>query len=287
MSMSDPIADLLTRIRNAQMVAKATVLVPSSKVKVAIAQVLKDEGYIDGFQVKTNEGKSELEISLKYYAGRPVIERIERVSRPGLRVYKGRDAIPQVMNGLGVAIVTTPKGVMTDRKARVAIPQGVDVSIKEDQISVKGTGGTLSLAQNALVKISNEEGKLTFAPVNDSREANAMSGTLRQLVNNMVVGVSKGFEKKLTLIGVGYKAAAQGTKLNLAVGYSHPVNIEMPQGITVATPTATEILIKGADRQRVGQIAAEIRAVRPPEPYKGKGIRYADEKITIKETKKK
>ena len=118
MSMSDPIADLLTRIRNAQMVAKPTVLVPSSKVKVAIAQVLKDEGYIDGFQVKTTDGKSELEISLKYYAGRPVIERIERVSRPGLRVYKGRDAIPHVMNGLGVAIVTTPKGVMTDRKAR-------------------------------------------------------------------------------------------------------------------------------------------------------------------------
>ena len=120
MSMSDPIADLLTRIRNAQMVSKATVLVPSSKVKVAIAQVLKDEGYIDGFQVKTEAGKSELEIALKYYAGRPVIERIERVSRPGLRVYKGRDEIPQVMNGLGVAIVTTPKGVMTDRKARAS-----------------------------------------------------------------------------------------------------------------------------------------------------------------------
>ena len=120
MSMSDPISDLLTRIRNAQMVSKATVSVPSSKVKVAIAQVLKDEGYIDGFQVKSEAGKSELVIDLKYYAGRPVIERIERVSRPGLRVYKGRDAIPQVMNGLGVAIVTTPKGVMTDRKARQA-----------------------------------------------------------------------------------------------------------------------------------------------------------------------
>ena len=118
MSMSDPIADLLTRIRNAQMVSKVTVAAPASKVKVAIAQVLKDEGYIDGFEVKTNEGKSELVISLKYYAGRPVIERIERVSRPGLRVYKGRHAIPQVMNGLGVAIVTTPQGVMTDRKAR-------------------------------------------------------------------------------------------------------------------------------------------------------------------------
>jgi len=118
MSMSDPIADMLTRIRNAQAVDKAVVTMPSSKIKTAIAQVLKDEGYIDGFAVKTESGKSELEIALKYYAGRPVIERIERVSRPGLRIYKGRDAIPQVMNGLGVAIVTTPKGVMTDRKAR-------------------------------------------------------------------------------------------------------------------------------------------------------------------------
>ncbi|HEX7637181.1 MAG TPA: 30S ribosomal protein S8 [Burkholderiaceae bacterium] len=118
MSMSDPIADMLTRIRNAQSVEKPVVSMPSSKLKVAIAQVLKDEGYIDGFAVKADGAKSELEISLKYYAGRPVIERIERVSRPGLRIYRGRDAIPQVMNGLGVAIVTTPKGVMTDRKAR-------------------------------------------------------------------------------------------------------------------------------------------------------------------------
>jgi small subunit ribosomal protein S8 len=118
MSMSDPIADMLTRIRNAQIIDKAAVTMPSSKVKIAIAQVLKDEGYIDGFVVKVADGKSELEIALKYYAGRPVIERIERVSRPGLRIYRGRQALPQVMNGLGVAIVTTPKGVMTDRKAR-------------------------------------------------------------------------------------------------------------------------------------------------------------------------
>ncbi|CAN5911057.1 50S ribosomal protein L6 [soil metagenome] len=172
-------------------------------------------------------------------------------------------------------------------KMPVTIPAGVDVSIKEDQISVKGSGGTLNLTRNVLVNVVSKDGKLNFEPANESREANAMSGTLRQLVNNMVVGVTKGFEKKLNLVGVGYKAAAQGTKLNLTVGYSHPVNIEMPQGITVATPTATEILIKGADRQRVGQIAAEIRAVRPPEPYKGKGIRYSDEKIVIKETKKK
>ena len=172
-------------------------------------------------------------------------------------------------------------------KQPVAIPAGVDVSIKEDQISVKGSGGTLSLAQNVLVKVSNSEGKLTFAPINESREADAMSGTFRQLVNNMVVGVSKGFEKKLSLVGVGYKAQAQGSKLSLNVGYSHPVNKEMPAGITVQTASPTEILIKGADRQRVGQVAAEIRAIRPPEPYKGKGIRYSDETVVIKETKKK
>lgn len=172
-------------------------------------------------------------------------------------------------------------------KMPVSVPSGVDVAIKQDQINVKGALGALALAQNALVTITQDAGKLSFAPANDSREANAMSGTMRQLVNNMVVGVTKGFEKKLSLVGVGYKAAAQGTKLNLTVGYSHPVDFVMPAGITVATPTPTEIVIKGSDRQRVGQIAAEVRAVRPPEPYKGKGIRYVDEKITIKETKKK
>jgi large subunit ribosomal protein L6 len=172
-------------------------------------------------------------------------------------------------------------------KMPVTIPAGVDVSFQENQISVKGSGGVLSMRLNALVTVSSDAGKLGFVPSNDSREANAMSGTLRQLVNNMVVGVTKGFEKKLNLVGVGYKAQAQGAKLNLTVGYSHPVSIDMPVGITVATPVPTEIVIKGADRQRVGQVAAEIRAIRPPEPYKGKGIRYSDEKITIKETKKK
>ncbi|MEW6464828.1 50S ribosomal protein L6 [Tibeticola sp.] len=172
-------------------------------------------------------------------------------------------------------------------KMPVVVPAGVDVSVKDGQINVKGAGGALALAQNALVNVVIENGKVTFAPANDSREADAMSGTLRQLVNNMVLGVSKGFEKKLSLVGVGYKAQAQGNKLNLSVGFSHPVDRVMPEGITVATPTPTEIIIKGADRQRVGQVAADIRSIRPPEPYKGKGIRYADEKIVIKETKKK
>ena len=172
-------------------------------------------------------------------------------------------------------------------KQPVAIPAGVEVSIKDDQISVKGSGGTLSLAQNVLVKVASNEGKLVFAPINESREANAMSGTIRQLVNNMVVGVSKGFEKKLNLVGVGFRAQAQGNKLNLSIGFSHPVNFDMPAGLKVETPAPTEIVVKGADRQAVGQMAAVIRAARPPEPYKGKGIRYADEKVVIKETKKK
>jgi len=172
-------------------------------------------------------------------------------------------------------------------KLPVTVPAGIEVAVGAELISVKGANGALTLAQNALVKVENNAGSLSFTPVNDSREANAMSGTMRQLVNNMVNGVSKGFEKKLTLIGVGYKAQAQGAKLNLTVGYSHPVIMDMPAGIKVETPSPTEIVIKGADRQRVGQVASEVRAVRPPEPYKGKGIRYSDEKVVIKETKKK
>ena len=172
-------------------------------------------------------------------------------------------------------------------KMPIALPQGVDVSVTADKISVKGSLGTLVRPVNELVTVQNEGGTLKFAPANDSAEADAMSGTMRALVANMVNGVSKGFEKKLTLVGVGFRAAAQGPKLNLQIGFSHPVVKDMPAGITVTCPTQTEIVIKGSDRQVVGQIAAEVRAIRPPEPYKGKGIRYADEKVTIKETKKK
>jgi len=137
------------------------------------------------------------------------------------------------------------------------------------------------------VRVKHDGGKVSFEPVDASVQANAMSGTMRALVNNMVNGVAKGFEKKLTLVGVGFRAQAQGQKLNLQIGFSHPVVKDMPAGIKCETPTQTEIVIKGADRQVVGQIAAEVRAIRPPEPYKGKGIRYADERVSLKETKKK
>lgn len=172
-------------------------------------------------------------------------------------------------------------------KMPIAVPAGAEVAISAQAITVKGPLGVLTQSLNGLVKVENNAGTLSFEPSNDSREANAMSGTLRALVNNMVTGVTKGFEKKLNLVGVGYKAQAQGDKLNLSLGFSHPVVHAMPAGVTCATATPTEIVIKGIDRQKVGQVAAEVRAYRAPEPYKGKGVRYSDEVVKIKETKKK
>ena len=172
-------------------------------------------------------------------------------------------------------------------KMAIAVPSGVEVSVDAQRIAVKGALGTLARAANPLVTVKNDAGSVSFVPANDSVEADAMSGTMRALVANMVNGVSKGFEKRLSLVGVGFRAAAAGSKLNLQIGYSHPVSKEMPAGVKVECPTQTEIVIKGADRQAVGQVAAEVRALRPPEPYKGKGIRYVGEKITLKETKKK
>ncbi|HET9643881.1 MAG TPA: 50S ribosomal protein L6 [Burkholderiaceae bacterium] len=172
-------------------------------------------------------------------------------------------------------------------KMPIAVPQGVDVSINAEKISIKGPQGTLNVPANRLVNIKSEDGRLMFSPSDSTSEADAMSGTMRALVANMVNGVSRGFERKLNLVGVGFRAASQGQKLNLQVGFSHPVVKDMPAGITVQTPTPTEIIIKGADRQVVGQVAAEVRAIRPPEPYKGKGIRYSDERVILKETKKK
>jgi large subunit ribosomal protein L6 len=169
----------------------------------------------------------------------------------------------------------------------IAVPQGVDVSISAESITVKGSSGSLVRAINPLVTVSSDAGKLSFKPANDSAEADAMSGTMRALVANMVSGVSKGFEKKLNLVGVGFRAQAQGQKLSLQIGYSHPVVKDMPAGIKVATPSQTEIVITGPDRQVVGQLAAEVRAFRPPEPYTGKGIRYVGERVVLKETKKK
>jgi len=172
-------------------------------------------------------------------------------------------------------------------KYPIALPKGVEVNIASGQISVKGPLGTIARAADPNVEVSKDGDKIVCKALGNSNHANAMSGTMRALVANMVAGVTKGFEKKLGLVGVGYRAQAQGDRLSLTLGFSHPVVHQMPKGVKVATPTQTEIVITGVDKQQVGQVAAEVRAHRPPEPYKGKGVRYADEVIVLKETKKK
>ena len=169
----------------------------------------------------------------------------------------------------------------------VELPANVEVQLRDGEISVKGPLGTLSQSLSAQITVERVENQLQVKVANNSTAANAMSGTVRALVANMVQGVTKGYERKLTLVGVGYRAQAQGDKLNLTLGFSHPVVHMMPKGIKVETPTQTEIVIKGADKQVVGQVAAEVRAYRSPEPYKGKGVRYSDEQVILKETKKK
>jgi large subunit ribosomal protein L6 len=172
-------------------------------------------------------------------------------------------------------------------KNPVVVPSGVEVALAANEISVKGPLGTLKQGLSADVSVVREGNNLLCKAQNDSTQADAMSGTIRALLANMVLGVSKGFERKLTLVGVGYRAQAAGDTLNLTLGYSHPVSYKMPAGVKVETPTQTDIVLKGANKQQVGQVAAEIRAFREPEPYKGKGVRYSDEVVILKETKKK
>lgn len=171
--------------------------------------------------------------------------------------------------------------------APITVPAGVDVKLDSDKISVKGTNGTLQTNLHTAVEIKQDGSTLTFAPRDGGKLAHAMSGTMRALVNNMVVGVTNGFERRLQLNGVGYRAKASGKSVNLTVGFSHPIDYSLPDGVTAETPSNTEIVLKSADKQQLGQVAAEIRAFRPPEPYKGKGIRYADEYVRRKEAKKK
>lgn len=168
----------------------------------------------------------------------------------------------------------------------VVLPSGVEVKLNGQEISVKGSKGALQFTVHQAVEVKQEENELRFAARNSAKQSRALAGTTRALVHNMVTGVSAGFERKLELVGVGYRAQAQGKKLNLTLGFSHPVEHELPEGITAETPSQTEVIIRGIDKQQVGQVAADIRAYRPPEPYKGKGVRYADEQVRRKEAKK-
>lgn len=173
------------------------------------------------------------------------------------------------------------------RITAISIPTGVEVTINDQHVSVKGSKGSMEHTVHPVVEIVRNENDLTFLPREKGPSAIAQSGTARAVINNLVTGVSDGFEKKLELVGVGYRAQAQGKVLNLTLGFSHPINYELPEGITAETPTQTEVVIRGIDKQQVGQVAAEIRGFRPPEPYKGKGVKYADERIVRKEAKKK
>lgn len=172
-------------------------------------------------------------------------------------------------------------------KNPVEVPQGVDVKHQGAMLTIKGKGGELEQTIHPLVKVNFEDNLLKVEPTNNSQEANALAGTMRALLSNMVVGVTEGFQRKLELRGVGYRAKASGKVLDLTLGFSHPVKVEMPEGVVVETPTQTEVVLKSANRQLVSQIAANIRNIRPPEPYKGKGVRYAGEHIALKEGKKK
>lgn len=172
-------------------------------------------------------------------------------------------------------------------KAPIAVPSGVEIKIAGQDITVKGSKGTLQLSAHPTVTVKQESDTIEVSPVSDAKGHWAMAGTTRALVNNMVTGVSAGFQRKLQLIGVGYRAQAKGKVLNLALGFSHPVDYAVPEGVAIETPSPTEIVVSGCDKQRVGQVAAEIRAYRPPEPYKGKGVRYSDENVVRKEAKKK
>ncbi len=172
-------------------------------------------------------------------------------------------------------------------KAPIPVPSGVDVNINGQQVSVKGSKGNLELAVHDTVGVVFEDGQIRVELKNANDQDYSMAGTMRSLLNNMVTGVSEGFERKLELVGVGYRAQVQGKKLNLTLGFSHPIEYAIPEGVTIETPSQTEVVVKGADKQKVGQVAAEIRAFRPPEPYKGKGVKYADERIIRKEAKKK
>jgi len=172
-------------------------------------------------------------------------------------------------------------------KAPITVPEGIAVEISGQEVKVRGAKGNLAWKVHPQVKVAQDGGELRISPVAETKESWALAGTTRALVNNMVVGCGRGFERKLTLVGVGYRAQAKGDVLNLSLGFSHPINFAVPEGVQVVTPSPTEIIVSGADKQRVGQVASDIRRFRPPEPYKGKGVRYADEQVLRKEAKKK
>jgi large subunit ribosomal protein L6 len=266
MSMTDPIADFLTRIRNGIQAAHETVIIPSSNLKREIARILDEQGYIEGFDVEPGTPGERIVIRLKYTEARvSVISGLRRVSRPGQRMYVDSKHVPKVLGGMGTAIVSTSQGVMTGHDARRA-----------------GVGGDLFERKSRDIEVRQDGEELLVTRPTDRAEHRALHGLTRSLVANMVEGVTTGFTKTLEIQGVGYRAQLKGRDLELALGYSHPVPIKAPEGIEFEVPQPTRVIVKGNNKQQVGEIAAIIRKQRPPEPYKGKGIRYEGEYVARK-----
>src|SRR3954464_12443319 len=316
MSMTDPVADFLTRVRNGLHADRDDVEMPASNFKAEIARILQEQGYIEAYEVEAARVGRVLRVTLKYTEDRkPVIQGIQRVSKPGRREYVEAGTIPKVQGGMGTTIVSTSRGVMTGPDARragvgggprggprrrgrggggeglvmsrigrqpVSVPDGVEINIEPELVSVKGPKGELAERKSREIDVKQEDGQIVVTRPTDRGDHRALHGLTRSLIANMVEGVTNGFEKRLEIQGVGYRANLQGNKLVLALGYSHPVELDAPDGVDFEVPQPTRIVVRGISKQVVGEVAANIRKQRPPEPYKGKGIRYEGEYVQRK-----
>ena len=303
---TDPIADFLTRIRNGLRADHDEVAMPASTFKAELARILTEQGYIESYEVEPARVGRTLRVKLKYTdARKPVILGIERISKPGRREYVSAGDVPRVQGGMGTMIVSTSRGVMTGHDAHregvggelvakvwyamsrigkqpIAVPDGVEISIEPELVKVKGPKGELEERVSRQIGVVQENGEILVTRSTDRGEHRALHGLTRSLIANMVEGVTNGYEKRLEIQGVGYRAQLQGQKLVLALGYSHPVELDAPDGIDFEVPQPTRVVVRGISKQAVGEIAAIIRKQRPPEPYKGKGIRYEGEYVARK-----
>ena len=303
MQITDPIADMLTRIRNAGSARHETVDVPASKMKKAIAEILLEEGYIRSFQLIDDGTQGIIRITLKYLPGKEkAIQGLKRVSKPGLRPARPRHRHhfdfqghhdrqegprgPCRRRSPCVCLVRRVRDMSRIGREPITVPAGVEVTIApENVVTVKGPKGTITEALCPDMVITEENGVLHVARKSDTKQQRSLHGLTRSLLHNMVVGVTQGFEKKLEINGVGYRAEKKGEELVMKLGYSHDVIVKETADIKIDVTDANHIVIKGIDKQKVGQFAADVRNKRPPEPYKGKGIKYEDEHIRRKEGK--
>ncbi len=282
MSLTDPVADMLTRIRNACSAGHRRVDMPVSKLKTEVARLLRDNHYIADYKILDDGAHGVLRLYLKYHNELPVIRELRRVSTPGLRRYVKCRELPRQPRRRAARRRLVGGAMSRIGKKPVTVPQGVTLDLKGSEVAVKGPKGELRRQLHPEMQLALANGIFTVTRPSEEQKHKALHGLTRTLVQNMIDGVSKGFTKTLEIQGVGYKAEAKPYGVNLVVGFSHPVKYEAPKGIKISVENNTTVKIEGADKEKVGQVAAELRAVRPPEPYKGKGVRYQGEQIRRK-----